>query len=66
MINVNTLKQKKQTGSRLSMVTCYDTWSAGILNSKDVDYLLVGDSLAVVMGDPIAQVRLIGNVEEIS
>ena len=66
MINVNTLKQKKQTGSRLSMVTCYDTWSAGILNSKDVDCLLVGDSLAVVMGDPIAQVRLIGNVEEIS
>ena len=49
MINVNTFKQKKQNGSRLSMVTCYDAWSAGILNSKDVDCLLVGDSLAVVM-----------------
>lgn len=49
MINVNTFKQKKQNGSRLSMVTCYDAWSAGILNSTDVDCLLVGDSLAVVM-----------------
>ena len=49
MINVNTFKQKKQNGSRLSMVTCYDAWSASILNSTDVDCLLVGDSLAVVM-----------------
>ena len=66
MINVNTFKQKKQNGSRLSMVTCYDAWSAGILNSTDVDCLLVEDSLAVVMVDPIAPVRLIGDVEEIS
>ena len=49
MINVNTFKQRKQSGSRLSMVTCYDTWSARILNGTDVDCLLVGDSLAVVM-----------------
>ena len=49
MINVNTFKQKKQSGSRLSMVTCYDAWSARILNNTDVDCLLVGDSLAVVM-----------------
>ena len=66
MINVNTRKQKKQTGSRLSMVTCYDAWSAGILSSADVDCLLVGNSLAVVIGDPIALFRLIDNVEEIS
>lgn len=49
MINVNTFKQRKQSGSRLSMVTCYDAWSARILNDTDVDCLLVGDSLAVVM-----------------
>ena len=48
------------------MVTCYDTWAAGIINSKDVDCLLVEDSLGVVMGDQIAPVRLIGDVEEIS
>jgi 3-methyl-2-oxobutanoate hydroxymethyltransferase len=49
VINVNTFKQRKQSGSRLSMITCYDAWSARILNGTDVDCLLVGDSLAVVM-----------------
>ncbi|MBT3830653.1 MAG: hypothetical protein HOB98_15400 [Gammaproteobacteria bacterium] len=48
------------------MLTCYDAWSAGILSSADVDCLLVGNSLAVVIGDPIALFRLIDNVEEIS
>lgn len=66
MINVNTFEQKKQNGSRLSKVTCYDAWSAGILNGTDVGCLLVGVSLAVVMGDPIAPVRLIDNVEVVS
>ena len=49
MIDVNTFKQRKKSGSRLSMLTCYDAWSAQILNDTDVDCLLVGDSLAVVM-----------------
>ena len=49
MINVNTFKQRKLKGLTLSMVTCYDAWSARILNSTDIDCLLVGDSLAVVM-----------------
>ena len=31
------------------MVTCYDAWSAKILNESPVDCILVGDSLAVVM-----------------
>ncbi len=31
------------------MVTCYDAWSARILNNTDIDCILVGDSLAVVM-----------------
>ena len=49
MTNVNTFKQRKKNGLRMSMVTCYDAWSAKILNETDVDCLLVGDSLAVVM-----------------
>ena len=31
------------------MVTCYDFWSAQVLNQTRVDTLLVGDSLAMVM-----------------
>ena len=34
---------------KLSMLTAYDFWSAQILNRSDVDALLVGDSLAMVM-----------------
>ena len=31
------------------MVTCYDYWSAELLEKTDIDMLLVGDSLAMVM-----------------
>jgi len=40
---------RKGSGERLSMVTCYDYWSATLLDQTDVDCLLVGDSLAMVM-----------------
>lgn len=49
MTNIHTFRKKKQESGRISMVTCYDAWSAKILNETDVDCLLVGDSLAVVM-----------------
>ena len=37
-------KQKK-----ITMVTCYDHWSAKIMDKTEVDSVLVGDSLAMVM-----------------
>ncbi len=49
MINVQTFRRRKQQNCKISMVTCYDFWSAKILNQTDIDCLLVGDSLAVVM-----------------
>jgi 3-methyl-2-oxobutanoate hydroxymethyltransferase len=36
-------------GEPISVVTCYDTWSAKILAASRVDALLVGDSAAMVM-----------------
>lgn len=49
MINVQTFKKRKQRQQQISMVTCYDNWTARILNESNIDCLLVGDSLAVVM-----------------
>ena len=41
--------QRKKERKKISMVTCYDFWSAKLLNDTDIDCLLVGDSLAMVM-----------------
>lgn len=41
--------RRKCQGKKISMLTCYDHWSARILNESNVDTLLVGDSLAMVM-----------------
>ena len=41
--------KRKNNKEKISMVTCYDSWSAKLLNSTEVDCLLVGDSLAMVM-----------------
>ena len=48
---MNTLDfaKRKAAEEPISMVTCYDYWSAQVLSRTDVDCLLVGDSLAMVM-----------------
>ncbi len=48
-MNVLDFPARKTARQKLSMVTCYDFWSAQILNETRVDSLLVGDSLAMVM-----------------
>ncbi|MCW8924950.1 MAG: 3-methyl-2-oxobutanoate hydroxymethyltransferase [Xanthomonadales bacterium] len=40
---------KKQSSERISMVTCYDAWSAKLIAGTDIDCVLVGDSLAMVV-----------------
>lgn len=40
---------KKQNGQKITMLTCYDYTFARILADSEVDCLLVGDSLAMVM-----------------
>lgn len=48
-MNILELKNWKQEKRKLAMVTCYDYWSARILNETAVDVILVGDSGAMVM-----------------
>ncbi len=48
-MNILEFAARKNAGKKISMVTCYDHWSARILNESAVDTLLVGDSLAMVM-----------------
>ncbi len=39
----------KATGKKISVVTCYDFWSAKIIDDSNIDAVLVGDSGAMVM-----------------
>ena len=48
-MNVLDFSKRKAANHPISMVTCYDYWSARVLNETEIDTLLVGDSLAMVM-----------------
>ena len=48
-LNVLDFAAIKDGDRRISMVTCYDYWSAQVLGRTDIDCLLVGDSLDIVM-----------------
>lgn len=48
-MNVLDFATRKRARAPLSMVTCYDYGSARILDATDIDCLLVGDSVAMVM-----------------
>lgn len=48
-MNILDFQAKKQANQKITMVTCYDHWSAKIIAETAVDCVLVGDSLAMVM-----------------
>ncbi|PID60537.1 MAG: 3-methyl-2-oxobutanoate hydroxymethyltransferase [Gammaproteobacteria bacterium] len=48
-MNIHDFADRKKAGERITMLTCYDHWSAMLLEKSPVDCLLVGDSLAMVM-----------------
>jgi 3-methyl-2-oxobutanoate hydroxymethyltransferase len=49
MKTVPEFTKKKIAGEKISMVTCYDYWSAKILNDTSIDTILVGDSVGMVV-----------------
>ena len=49
MKSINDFKKAKQNLNKISMVTCYDAWSASIIEKSNIDCVLVGDSLAMVV-----------------
>jgi 3-methyl-2-oxobutanoate hydroxymethyltransferase len=49
MKNVHELKNHKQEGRKISMITCYDAITGRIVDQSDIDIALVGDSVAMVL-----------------
>ena len=49
MTNVRDFACLKAEGRKISMVTAYDAWSAAIVGRSQVDAMLVGDSVAMVV-----------------
>ena len=43
-MNVTDFARRKRAREKLSMVTCYDHWSARILDTTPIDCLLIGTS----------------------
>jgi len=39
----------KKSKAPISVITCYDYWSAKIIDETDIDAVLVGDSVSMVM-----------------
>ena len=48
-LSITHLAEKKQSQQPITMVTCYDAWSAKLLRHQAIDCLLVGDSVAMVV-----------------
>lgn len=49
MITLNTLKQMKTKGDKITMLTCYEASFASLMNRAGVEMLLVGDSLGMTV-----------------
>ncbi len=46
---IQDFQEKKDNRVPISMVTCYDSWSAALIAETEIDCVLVGDSLAMVV-----------------
>ena len=49
MISLNHLRQYKADGQRFSCLTCYDATFAHVMQQAQIDTILIGDSLGMVV-----------------
>lgn len=49
MKSIHDFAAKKERKEKITMITCYDAWSAKIIADTNIDVVLVGDSLSMVM-----------------
>ncbi len=49
MKTVESFLRYKEDSKKITMVTCYDFWSAQIIDNSNVDAVLIGDSASMVM-----------------
>jgi 3-methyl-2-oxobutanoate hydroxymethyltransferase len=48
-VNVASLARMKEQGEKISCITCYDASFAALVDAADIDVVLVGDSLGMVI-----------------
>jgi 3-methyl-2-oxobutanoate hydroxymethyltransferase len=48
-VTINKLRQKKASGQKITMMTAYDYPTARLVDESEIDTILVGDSLAMVV-----------------
>jgi 3-methyl-2-oxobutanoate hydroxymethyltransferase len=48
-LTISQLQKMRGDGKRIAMLTCYDASFAALLDSQEVDMLLIGDSLGMVL-----------------
>ena len=48
-LTISQLQKMRNDGKRIAMLTCYDASFAALLDSQEVDILLIGDSLGMVL-----------------
>ncbi len=48
-MNILDFKKYKESNRKISIITCYDYWSAKIISETDIDVVLVGDSVAMTI-----------------
>lgn len=48
-VTVNTFRERKEAGEKLTMITCYDYSTAKLVDQSGIDSILIGDSLGMTM-----------------